>query len=267
VSGPRRLRPAAPRTPPTRLTRAQRSPERTGGTPLAEWHQLTPRERAARWAELVEWVAWLHDRYELSVAERLPHCWMHHPPLIEELAILKAWREQIYNAREPSPRDARAWHEHLHEVVAKAGGFYARGCRATHHEPPLTTETEQGMYEDWLTGDPLKGVPQATLRKGSAMRDSLNHTTTDTMRAALDTGEAVPLVPGRESAVRYRSAWWLPQDDGYAHVADPVHAAALTQAAINRSKSEQAKTRFHNAVSVLTATRDILDHADPGTAK
>jgi hypothetical protein len=256
-----------PQTPPGRIIRRTREPaDRTAR--LAEWHHLGPTERAARWNELVEWVAWLHDRYELSVAERLPHCWARHPGLIEELSILKAWREQIYATREPAPRDARAWHDHLHEVLSKAGGFYARGCRATHQEAPFTTETEPNVVEGWLTADPLKGVSPAMRARGAAMRDNRDYTTETTMRAALETGEAVPLVPDRaESAVRYRNAWWLPHDDGYARVADTVHGAALTQAAIKRAKSEQAKTRFRDAVSVLTATRDILDHADPGTAK
>jgi hypothetical protein len=260
-----RRRPLTPQTPPGRIVRPTR--ERAGRTtPLAEWHRLRPKERDARWSELVEWVAWLHDRYELSVAERLPHCWALHPGLIEELSALKAWREQIYTAREPAPRDARAWHDHLHDVLAKANGFYARGCRASHQEPPFTTETEPNVVEDWLTADPLKGVSAAVRARGAAMQDTTDYTTATTMRTALETGEAIPLVPDRtESAMRYRNAWWLPHDDdGYARVADPVHAAALTQAAINRGKSEQAKARFRDAVSVLTATRDILDHADTG---
>src|SRR5262245_7521000 len=57
--------------------------------PLAEWHDMTPGELAVEWAELRAWVRWLSGRYELSVEERLPRCWMLHPGLVEELRALR----------------------------------------------------------------------------------------------------------------------------------------------------------------------------------
>src|SRR3954451_1713060 len=63
---------------------------------LSEWHRMSPAERRSAWAALVDWVIWLHDRYELGIEERLPGCWAEHPGLIEELWALKTWREEIY---------------------------------------------------------------------------------------------------------------------------------------------------------------------------
>jgi hypothetical protein len=63
---------------------------------LIEWLAMTDQQRTTSWAGLVEWVAWLHDRYELSIQSRLPECWPHHPGIIEELWALKMWREALY---------------------------------------------------------------------------------------------------------------------------------------------------------------------------
>jgi hypothetical protein len=55
------------------------------------WRGITPDRAAALWAELADWVAWLHTRYPL--AEVLPGCWWRHPELVEELtAAHEAWR-------------------------------------------------------------------------------------------------------------------------------------------------------------------------------
>ena len=77
-------------------------------------------------------MTWLHDRYELGVEERLPHCWAQHPGLIEELWALKAWREEIYDAARPSAQAARYWHAELRQTMHAAITFYAAGCRAGH---------------------------------------------------------------------------------------------------------------------------------------
>ena len=69
--------------------------------------------------ELRAWVTWLHDRYELSVEDRLPRCWASHPGLIEELSALKAWREEIYASSQPSGQAARYWHAELRQVTAR----------------------------------------------------------------------------------------------------------------------------------------------------
>ena len=84
---------------------------------LAEWHQMSTGERHVAWSQLRAWVTWLHDRYELSAEDRLPRCWPQHPGLIEELWALKAWREEIYQASQPSGQAARYWHTELRQVL------------------------------------------------------------------------------------------------------------------------------------------------------
>jgi len=51
--------------------RGQRDAQHAG---ISEWHAMDPAQRQAAWPQLVSWVIWLHDRYELSVETRLPRC-------------------------------------------------------------------------------------------------------------------------------------------------------------------------------------------------
>jgi len=134
-------------------TRTQEQPTTPGPGRLPdqaqvyEDHHLTTAQRQATWADLVDWVIWLHDAYELSVEERIPECWPHHPGLVRELAALRAWRAEIYTpALDPvtgtalpvwgNGGSARAWHSELRNVIAAATTTYARGCRAGHRGAP-----------------------------------------------------------------------------------------------------------------------------------
>ncbi|GIH18960.1 hypothetical protein [Rugosimonospora africana] len=54
------------------------------------WADLDRTQASTTWIRLINWVGWLTARYQL--AEELPHCWAHHPPLVEELtALATAW--------------------------------------------------------------------------------------------------------------------------------------------------------------------------------
>jgi hypothetical protein len=91
------LKKPARTTPPLRIQPVRMESAAAAGEPpetepperaLTEWHDMTPGERLAAWAELRAWVTWLADRYELTVEHRLPHCWALHPGLVEELRAL-----------------------------------------------------------------------------------------------------------------------------------------------------------------------------------
>ncbi|MFD0633132.1 hypothetical protein ACFQ9X_17665 [Catenulispora yoronensis] len=88
------------------------------------------------WTQLIDWVVWLHDRYELSIEERIPPCWPQHPGLVEELWALMIWRTEIYDRPNRAAGDtAHSWHRELRAFVEITVPFYARTCRAGHAAP------------------------------------------------------------------------------------------------------------------------------------
>ncbi len=107
-------------------------------------------EGESAWAQLKEWVTWLHDRYELSVETRLPRCWPQHPGLVEELWSLKAWREEIYGADIPAGQAARYWHAELRGFITSGIGFYARNCRTGHKSDGVISATSDELRTAWL---------------------------------------------------------------------------------------------------------------------
>jgi hypothetical protein len=66
-------------------------PDDATGTAPWCWRGIAPDRAAGLWAELADWVEWLHTRYPL--AEVLPGCWWRHPEVVEELtAAHEAWK-------------------------------------------------------------------------------------------------------------------------------------------------------------------------------
>jgi len=202
--------PAAPVDPPSR--------------PLAEWHDMTPGERAVAWAGLRTWVAWLQARYELAVEERLPRCWPRHPGLIEELLALKAWREEIYAAAQPSGQAARYWHAELRQVVHAATTMYAAGCRTGHRSQP---GPGPALHQEWAITDPVAGIPAAEITAGQRSRTGEGWISHAAMSGAFDTGQAQPL-PDQPDIVWCAGRWWAPASGGWIQIEDPGAAARLT---------------------------------------
>lgn len=197
--------------------------EQAPGTPTArsliEWHDMTPGEEAATWAELRAWVAWLHDRYELSVEDRLPRCWARHPGLIEELAALKAWREEIYGSGQPSGQAARYWHGELRQVLHAASTMYALGCRTGHRGAARQAAADPDLLAGWAAADPVAGVPGIDIAAGRARRTG-DLTATTSVAAALDSGDALPL-PGSIDRLMWADTWWAPASGGWVKVTGP----------------------------------------------
>jgi hypothetical protein len=219
-------------------------------TVMREWHAITPTDRKAAWIELVEWVIWLHDRYELATEHRLPHCWPRHPGLIEELAALKAWRTEIYTADQPSGQAARYWHAELRHVIHAATTSYASGCRAGHRTPTALAAADPDLRTSWLGADPLAAVPatliatspQAQPRRGNddQIGDAMIHD-------ALERGEARLLGQQIADYVHYHDQWWTthPDGDGWIAVNDPVFSSELDQAADRMAAADAAVATEH----------------------
>lgn len=253
-----RLRPGGPgRLPARRLRRsllppAQHSSDDAAGQarPLREWHALDAAERLETWAELVDWVVWLHDRYELSVEERLPPCWPQHPGLIEELSALKAWRQDIFAADQSSQatgQAARYWHGELRQALTAAVTVYAAGCRAAHRSATALDDLNPRLRDRWLAADPLTGVPVHRLAPHrSALVTGGGATMTDReMQRALAAHHAAPLGESVPEITHYRGTWWIAEETGadWRAVTDATVAADLDQAAARLAIADDAVRR------------------------
>jgi hypothetical protein len=219
----RRLLRRGPRIQPTRSRRSRAEPTAVGSPgptaqearTVSEWHTMTPGEQTAAWAELRAWVTWLHDRYELSVEDRLPRCWARHPGLVEELCALKAWREEIYSGSQPSGQAARYWHAELRQVLHAAATQYALGCRTGHRAAVRLAVEDPALLQEWAAAYPLAGVPGIDLAAGAGAP-----TPTAAVAAALDNGSAVP-VPGIRDTLFCEGRWLAPSASGWIEVPAP----------------------------------------------
>jgi hypothetical protein len=218
----RRLLRRGPRIHPPRSSR----PQPTAGAdpdavaqaarPAGEWHDKTPGEQAAAWAELRAWVAWLYDRYELSVEDRLPRCWARHPGLVEELGALKAWREEIYGGPQPSGQAARYWHAELRQVLHAATSQYALGCRTGHRGNVRLAAEDPALLREWEAAHPLAGVPGIDLAAGAARRAG-TLTPTASVAEALDKGTGAA-VPGIRDTFFSEGRWLAPAASGWIEI-------------------------------------------------
>jgi hypothetical protein len=249
-----RLRPAsrasrAPRPRASRLLRRASSRHRTAQAPLpdgariVEDRHLDPAARALAWQDLVDWVIWMHDTYELSAEERLPECWPAHPGLVAELTALKAWRTEIYQPpSEATGRastwptsgnggPARAWHTELRNVLTAATTVYAPGCRAGHRAAPRLLTGDHDVRATWLAQAPALIAPHGTTAPGDSPA-GLRVIAGTAMDDALRHGQARTLGPGLPGYAHHDGTWWAHAPDGtWLAVTDPTLTTRLDQAA------------------------------------
>jgi hypothetical protein len=181
---------------------------------LREWHALSRADRTAAWNELVLWTTWLYDRYGLGSDWRLPDCWPQHPGIIEELWLLKIWREEIYDGASEIPlnQQAGAWHAHLQAFTGSVKTFYAPGCRSG-HKTPSEVAWNGRLQEDWAKGDPSAGIPLPyLLHPGVAVTEALT-ITADAMEIAFASGHAERRLPTLPDFCVYDGKWWKRCDD------------------------------------------------------
>lgn len=221
---PRALRTGVPTRSTFRPSRPASSRSQVGR--LAEWHHMTPGERHAAWSQLRTWVTWLHDRYELGVEDRLPRCWPQHPGLVEELWALMAWRQEIYQAAQPSGQAARYWHTELRSVLQAATSTYAAGCRTGHRGARTTAAEDATLQQRWAAADPLAGIPAGFA--AATQRNGPGHWLSQAaMAEALDNGSAQPLSAALPDHICWGGQWWRPDDGGWARVTEAGLTARL----------------------------------------
>lgn len=211
---------------------------------LVEWHAMSAQERVRAWAALRDWVTWLHDRYELSTESRLPHCWVNHPGLIEELWALKIWREEVYTNGQPGSQGqaARYWHTEMRNLIAAATSFYAAGCRAGHRAGETLAATATGLQESWARADVTAGIPESLLQAIAV--DTSLRISGQTMADAITQGRARPLSAGIPDYAHHDGTWWIVDgQDGWTRVTDDAFTAALDESAAKMAQAADAARR------------------------
>jgi hypothetical protein len=187
------------------------------------WRGITPDRATVLWAELADWVAWLHTRYPL--AELLPGCWWRHPELVEELtAAHEAWKF-ANTSPGANPYGPAEWHDRYlpgleHRLATR---WKTRRC-AQAHQP-----TQPTGY-----GTPLDD-PDAFhhhTRPPSPRSPALDRLELDQVTAAVATGHAELLGTQLGDPIYHQGRYWQITSDGdaYTPVTDPEQVAALNQA-------------------------------------
>jgi hypothetical protein len=216
---------------------------------LTEWHALDPETRERLWSDLVEWVAWLHDTYELGRESRLPECWPDHPGLVQELWALKCWREALYTTSAEDgvttgeqagslAQHVRMWHNDMRMFVSEVR-FYAPKCMSSHSRGPVVDNLPDNLRAIWHRADPLGGIPgpkktdlpadtdpEATVSSESGVGATLYE---GVISSALHAGQAIPHPAGLPGAVLMHEHWWVSdlESETWERVDDPRLAAQL----------------------------------------
>lgn len=245
---PRSARPSS--IPLPRAVRAAGRPRPPRGGGIPEWHSLSAPDRDVAWTRLIDWVVWLHDRYELSIEERIPPCWPQHPGIVEELWALMIWRTEIYDRPNRAAGDtAHSWHRELRAFIEVTVPFYARTCRAGHRGADRLAAADRTLYEQWRAGTPTKNIPLATLMSGrprTTMQDE-KWITAAAMQIAIDAGEALEL-PTVKGCLNYEDAWWQRARDRWIKIDDQAAIASIQEFIANtrevdRVIAERARMR------------------------
>jgi hypothetical protein len=230
-----------------------------------EDHDLPGAMRPGVWRDLVDWVTWLHDAYELSFGEALPPCWPAHPGLVRELAALRAWRAEIYQpfhhpvTGRQAPRIAngglaRAWHAELRNVLRAAQNMYAVGCRAGHRPAPRTLAGDTHHRATWLDQHPEvipsrgnrlpwdhpQDPPPAPRPAAPGGARVASQQEIDDARAAGTTRE---LGPQATDYTHHQGSWWAHHPHGHwVQIGDPATSARLDRAAAAWATAQNAVT-------------------------
>ncbi|HEV2347917.1 MAG TPA: hypothetical protein VGS97_27770 [Actinocrinis sp.] len=261
IARPRALRGGPERQRPDEHASDTQSPESAASArtaALVEWHTMTGPERGAAWADLRAWVTWLHDRYELGIEQRLPRCWAQHPGLIEELWALKAWRDEIYTASQPTGQAARYWHAELRNLVHAAGTFYAAGCRAGHRGATTTAADDPELQQRWADADAMAGIPVG-MWTGSTPADTALTISDTTMKDALAEQLARPLSTSIPEYVHYDGSWWVTDGQhSWVRVTEEAFATKLDASKAAMAEAAAAAQRRASVEAILRGD----DHAD-----
>jgi hypothetical protein len=209
------------------------------------WQELDSDAAAKTWKALADWVAWLRGRYPL--ARQVPPCWWRHPELVEETtALWLAWKDAYLDNGAPLTA-AADWHcRWLPEYLRRIGaGGWNIACEGEHKERVT------GMYD-------ARGVDNSVDFKRFLEEDAVNRRIGDdpqfneeagvvdenTMKAALESGDARRIGDLPDSPVAYRGEYWVPGErEEWVRVVDEDIVAFLDDAMTRMRMADEAVAR------------------------
>jgi len=207
----------------TLVSRALASP---AGGPWT-WQHLSPAQTRELLIRLRGWVDWLAARYDLrGEAHGIPPCWYQHPVAVEELtALMVAW-QGAYSPKETQPTDALvSWHDRflwptLHRLNMQLR-VWAR-CTGGNHTPrPGRAALTDGKAFERFLDEPGAELGSGVVPVCARATAALDR---EQVAALLVAGEALALLPDRDTPIRCHGRWhaiedgqpdehWLPVDE------------------------------------------------------
>lgn len=124
------------------------------------WADMRPEEREQRLTELVVWVDWLVETYDLR--SQVARCWYRHPRLIEVFSALFIGWVRTY-VGDPTKLSTRAELDWIKELYALIPRLNSASCQAAHVDPPPATHSMRKGFDAWLaeTERPFLDAPRS----------------------------------------------------------------------------------------------------------
>lgn len=177
------------------------------------WPHLDETAANELWTELIEWVAWLRERYALR---EVRPCWFHHGSMVEELtAAMSAWKATYARTKDTHYSTGPAyWHQ---QVLAPMLGRFrtsaefetCTGARCDYQEKP------RAVLDDLAEFIAADIANRSTAGSGSGTAAPMPASVdVATMMGYIDQGEAEPEDPADEfSPVVWEGRRWEISDD------------------------------------------------------
>lgn len=111
------------------------------------WADMGSEEREQRLTELVEWVDWLVETYELR--NQVARCWYQHPRLVELFSALFIGWVRTY-VGDPTKLSTRAELDWIKELYALLPRLNSASCQTAHFDPAPATYSMREAFDAWL---------------------------------------------------------------------------------------------------------------------
>ncbi|MCX5278073.1 hypothetical protein OG756_42040 (plasmid) [Streptomyces sp. NBC_01310] len=111
------------------------------------WADMDPADREQRLEELVTWVDWLVETFDLR--SQVARCWYRHPRLIEHFSALFIGWVRTY-AGDPTKLSTRAELDWIKELYALLPRLNSASCQTKHIDPPPQSYSMAEAFDQWL---------------------------------------------------------------------------------------------------------------------
>ena len=205
------------------------------------WRNLSGAAAERQWLDLGDWVGWVRGRYPL--ARQIPLCWWRHPELVEELtALWLAWKDAYAtkHAHLAAPAD---WHARwLPDFLRRVGaGGWNIACEGSHKD------RVGGLYDGRRVDDEddFHEHLEAQPREAAEQRSNPMRLDDDTLRAAIEAGQAHRLGDSPDSPVSYDGRYWtlvngiwlkVEDEEAIAYLGDAERRLRLADEAVCRAE-------------------------------